>query len=214
MSSRLALGPTQPPIQWVKVKLSLYRPWRPLGLLEVEAPTFSDISSWMAARLSALCACRFLPPGRFLLLISVRGWVNPRAIVQLEGLGTLKKSTSSGTQTGDLPACSIVPQLTTVPHAPIQWVLGALSPGGGGGTGKARDILHPSSDLKSKACKKPSMKQAADVVSQTIEFFITTAVWLSNWASLWMFYKYHRVLLITCFFDQVALKINENWWLS
>jgi hypothetical protein len=26
-----------------KVKLSLYRPWRPLGLREVEAPTFSDI---------------------------------------------------------------------------------------------------------------------------------------------------------------------------
>jgi hypothetical protein len=27
----------------MKVKLSLYRPWRPLGLREVEAPTFSDI---------------------------------------------------------------------------------------------------------------------------------------------------------------------------
>jgi hypothetical protein len=27
----------------VKAKLSLYRPWRPLGLQEVEAPTFSDI---------------------------------------------------------------------------------------------------------------------------------------------------------------------------
>jgi hypothetical protein len=27
----------------VKVKLSPYRPWRPLGLREVEAPTFSDI---------------------------------------------------------------------------------------------------------------------------------------------------------------------------
>jgi hypothetical protein len=27
----------------VKVKLSLHRPWRSLGLREVEAPTFSDI---------------------------------------------------------------------------------------------------------------------------------------------------------------------------
>jgi hypothetical protein len=27
----------------IKVKLSLYRPWRLLGLLEVEAPTFLDI---------------------------------------------------------------------------------------------------------------------------------------------------------------------------
>jgi hypothetical protein len=26
-----------------KVKLSPYRPWRPLGLREIEAPTFSDI---------------------------------------------------------------------------------------------------------------------------------------------------------------------------
>jgi hypothetical protein len=26
-----------------KVKLSLYRPWRPLGLRDVEAPTISDI---------------------------------------------------------------------------------------------------------------------------------------------------------------------------
>jgi hypothetical protein len=31
------------PLWYSKVKLSLYRPWRPLGLREVEAPTFSDI---------------------------------------------------------------------------------------------------------------------------------------------------------------------------
>jgi hypothetical protein len=30
-------------VSYGKVKLSLYRPWRPLGLREVEAPTFSDI---------------------------------------------------------------------------------------------------------------------------------------------------------------------------
>jgi hypothetical protein len=36
------------------------------------------------------------PPGRFLVLISVRGWVDPKAIVRLEELGQLKKSTSSG----------------------------------------------------------------------------------------------------------------------
>jgi hypothetical protein len=63
----------------------------------------------MAVRLSALHICRFLPPGKFLVLISVIVCVNPRAIVRLEGLGKLKKSTSSRTRTGDLPACSIIP---------------------------------------------------------------------------------------------------------
>jgi hypothetical protein len=53
-----------------KVKLSLYRPWRPLGLREVEAPTFTDIRH---TDVSALRAGRFLPPGRFLVLIFVRG---------------------------------------------------------------------------------------------------------------------------------------------
>jgi hypothetical protein len=38
--------------------------------------------------------------------------------VRLEGLGKLKKSTSSGTRTGNLRACSIVPQPTTLPRAP------------------------------------------------------------------------------------------------
>jgi hypothetical protein len=40
------------------------------------------------------------------------------AIVRLEGLGKLKKFTPSGTRTGDLPACSIVPQPTALPRAP------------------------------------------------------------------------------------------------
>jgi hypothetical protein len=44
----------------------------------------------MAVRLSTLRADRSLPPGRFLVLISVRGWVEPPAIVRLEGLGQLK----------------------------------------------------------------------------------------------------------------------------
>jgi hypothetical protein len=51
----------------------------------------------MVVRLSALRAGRPLPPGRFLILISIRGGVDPRAIMRLKGLGELKNPiTSSG----------------------------------------------------------------------------------------------------------------------
>jgi hypothetical protein len=45
---------------------------------------------------SLMCRQPFAP-GRFLILISLRGWVDPRAIVWLVGLGQLKNPmTSSG----------------------------------------------------------------------------------------------------------------------
>jgi hypothetical protein len=54
----------------------------------------------MTVRLSTLRAGRHLPPGRFLVLISVRGRVDPRATVRQEGLGQLKNPmTSSGIET-------------------------------------------------------------------------------------------------------------------
>jgi hypothetical protein len=55
----------------------------------------------MAVRLSAFCAGRPLPPGRFLVLTSVKGCVDPRTIVLLEGLGQLKNPM---TQAGIEPA--------------------------------------------------------------------------------------------------------------
>jgi hypothetical protein len=56
---------------------------------------FLTVGSQMVVRLSALHTGRPLPPGRFLLLISVRGLVDPRAMVRLEGLGQLKNSLTS-----------------------------------------------------------------------------------------------------------------------
>jgi hypothetical protein len=49
----------------------------------------------MAVKLSVLRAGHPLPPGKLLALISVRVWVDPRAIVQLKGLGQLKNLVSS-----------------------------------------------------------------------------------------------------------------------
>jgi hypothetical protein len=50
----------------------------------------------MAVRLSALRASRPLPPGRFLLLISVSYRVDPKAIGWLEGLQMKNPITSTG----------------------------------------------------------------------------------------------------------------------
>jgi hypothetical protein len=58
---------------------------------------FYIIGSQMAVRLSALSAGHPLPPRRFLVLISVRGLVDPRAIVRLEGNRSIENPmTSSG----------------------------------------------------------------------------------------------------------------------
>jgi hypothetical protein len=61
----------------------------------------------MVVRLSVLCSGSPLPSGRFIVLIFVRGGVDPRVIVRLEGLGKLYKIYLTGTRTRDFPACSI-----------------------------------------------------------------------------------------------------------
>jgi hypothetical protein len=67
------------------------RPWRPIGLWDVEAPTFSRQSAhrWRWGCQPDAPAGRPLPPGRFLVLISVSGWIDPRATVRLEELDQL-----------------------------------------------------------------------------------------------------------------------------
>jgi hypothetical protein len=82
--------------KYKKVNNPCNRPWRPIGLWEVEAPTFYGQSAhkWRWGCQPYASVALYLP-GRFLVLISVRGWVDSRAIVRLEGLGQLKNTMTS-----------------------------------------------------------------------------------------------------------------------
>jgi hypothetical protein len=108
-------------VDCVAVKRQSYscnRPWRPIGLWDVEDPTFSRQSAhrWRWG-CQPYAPAALYPPGIFLVLISVTGCVDSRAHSAAARIRSIQKSNDFiGNRTRDLPACSIATMLPRAPH--------------------------------------------------------------------------------------------------
>jgi len=69
-----------------KVKQPHYRLGQTRGFQEVEAPRFKTMGTWRWKGCQSYAPAAFTPQDKFLVIISVKGWINPRDIVRPEGL--------------------------------------------------------------------------------------------------------------------------------
>jgi hypothetical protein len=87
-------------------------------LREVEAPTFSDIRLIDGGKVVSPMRRPLFTPRKISGTHFCYRLSRPQGHSAAGRIRSIEISTSSGTRTGDLPACSIVPQPITLPRAP------------------------------------------------------------------------------------------------